>query len=354
MKLPVVILAGLCWGNAMASPAAATAQLFQRPPVVAAQPARSPLLAVARAGQRLVAVGGHGTIVLSDDHGASWRSASVPADVTLTTVRFANSRVGWAAGHLGAVLRTEDGGEHWSVQLDGVAVARLALAQAADDGQRHQAERLVHDGPDKPWLDLLVESDRKLTLSGAFNLALQTTDGGRSWRWISDRFVNPSGFHLYGLARGTGSTLAVGEQGTVLASADGVRFMPVSTPYEGSFFGVTGMGEKRFLVFGMRGNAFVTGDAGASWTRAETGGSTASFNAAALLSGGALALGDQAGRVYLSGDGGRKFIPVPYAGGPVTGMVEAADGALVLASLAGVARIPATVIDDVIRGSSLK
>jgi photosystem II stability/assembly factor-like uncharacterized protein len=354
VKLPALLLAGLCLGATAAAQAAPTASLFQRPPLVAAQPARAPLMAVARAGQRLVAVGVHGTIVLSDDNGASWRSASVPADVTLTTVQFANERVGWAAGHMGAVLRTEDRGEHWSVQLDGLAVARLALAQAVNDEQRRQAERLVQDGPDKPWLNLLVESDQQVTLSGAFNLALQTTDGGHTWRWISDRFANPSGFHLYGLARGGAGALAVGEQGTVLASADGVRFTPVTRPYEGSFFGVTALGDKRFLVFGIRGNAFVTSDAGATWTRSETGGTTASFNAAAPLSGGVVALADHAGRVYVSGDGGRKFTPLPYAGAPITGMTEAADGALVLSSLAGVARIPEKVIKGVMRGSNLQ
>ncbi|MES2262718.1 MAG: hypothetical protein V4724_29710 [Pseudomonadota bacterium] len=334
----------------MAAPAAEVAALFQQPPLVTAQPARAPLMAVARAGQRLVAVGVHGTIALSDDNGASWRSASVPADVTLTTVRFADARVGWAAGHLGAVLRTEDGGEHWSVQLDGLALARVAVAQAMGEDRQRLAARLAQDGPDKPWLDLLVESDQRVTLSGAFNLALQSVDGGRNWRWISDRFVNPSGFHLYGLARGGAAALAVGEQGTVLTSADGVRFTPVKSPYDGSFFGVAGLGEQRFLMFGMRGNAFVTADAGATWTRAEVAGNTASFNAAAVLSGGVVALGDQAGRVYLSGDGGHNFVAAPYAGAPVTGMVEAADGTLVLTSFAGIARIPGKVIKSVMKG----
>lgn len=75
----------------------------------------APLVAAAQARQRLVAVGDHGVIVLSDD-GATWRQAhSVPVDGLLTALSFVDERQGWAVGHGGVVLHTEDGGETWAL-----------------------------------------------------------------------------------------------------------------------------------------------------------------------------------------------------------------------------------------------
>src|SRR5687768_9473515 len=54
------------------------------------------LLDLAFAGQRLVAVGERGHVMLSDDHGATWRQAkSVPTRVLLTAVFFVDSEYGW-------------------------------------------------------------------------------------------------------------------------------------------------------------------------------------------------------------------------------------------------------------------
>src|SRR5438552_4235956 len=67
------------------------------------------MTAVALAGTRLVAVGERGTILTSEDHGASWRQQSAPVSVMLTNVQFATARTGWAVGHSGVVLVTHDG-----------------------------------------------------------------------------------------------------------------------------------------------------------------------------------------------------------------------------------------------------
>src|SRR5688572_5026779 len=76
----------------------------------------APLLASARAGQRVVAVGDHGVILLSDDGASSFRQAkAVPVRSLLTSVQFIDARHGYAAGHDGVVLGTQDGGETWTV-----------------------------------------------------------------------------------------------------------------------------------------------------------------------------------------------------------------------------------------------
>src|SRR6266498_2339356 len=61
---------------------------------------KAPLLGVARAGARLVAVGDHGVVVLSDDEGRNWRQAgTVPTRQMLTAVTFVDAKRGFAVGH---------------------------------------------------------------------------------------------------------------------------------------------------------------------------------------------------------------------------------------------------------------
>lgn len=108
----------------------------------------------ARAGDRMVAVGERGLIVVSDDRSATWRQVPSPVSVALTTVRFADALHGVAVGHGGTVLTTGDGGLNWAVRLDGRRVAQLALdaAKVSGDALRlKDAQRLVTDGPDKPF-----------------------------------------------------------------------------------------------------------------------------------------------------------------------------------------------------------
>ena len=358
MRLAVV--AALCAAMACAAttptppaatPAGVAAVLAERA-LAPARPQRTMLLGVARAAQRLVAVGEHGGVVLSDDNGASWRNAAaVPVDATLTAVRFANARVGWAVGHLGVVLRTEDGGEHWLRQLDGIALARLAVAQATASEVAADAQRLVDDGPDKPWLDLLVDDDQHLTLVGAFNLVLRSDDGGSQWRVVSQQFTNPNRLHWYGITRVGDRQVGVGEQALIAAQTDARTDAPlkaIKSPYDGSLFGVLATGERSLLVYGLRGHAFVSNDGGASWQRAQLGGGGASLNAGLRLTDGRIALADQAGNLFLSADGGLHFERVPFAwGAPLTGIAEAADGSLVLTSLGGIAAVPKGVLAQV-------
>ena len=65
------------------------AKAFEPPHAVAAAPtalaASSPLLAIARAGSRIVAAGPRGHIVWSDDEGAHWTQAAVPVSSDLTS-----------------------------------------------------------------------------------------------------------------------------------------------------------------------------------------------------------------------------------------------------------------------------
>lgn len=333
------------WVQAGTGPLLAAAQAaLAQPQLPALRPERAVLTALARAGQRVVAVGEHGVIAWSDDDGLNWLAARSGTDATLTQVAFADERVGWAIGHLGVVLRTDDGGLTWTRQLDGVRAAALAQAQASqgDAAQQDWAARLVEDGPDKPWLQLLVEDAQRLTLVGAFNNALHSEDGGRNWRWISVELPNPKGYHLYGLVKSGEAQWVVGEQGLMLRRGVGkTAFTAQAGPYEGSYFGIVALEALHLVVYGLRGHVFHSTDGGLHWAASQVPSATATFNAAVALGGDRLALCDQAGRVFLSADAGRSFRAVPMGSAPATGIVASRDGGLLLSTLAGVVRIEA-------------
>ena len=82
--------------------------------------ATSLLLDVASAGDRLVEVGERGHILYSDNKGQSWVQARVPTSVMLTRVFFVTPTMGWAVGHDGNVLFTQDGAVTWELQRNGV------------------------------------------------------------------------------------------------------------------------------------------------------------------------------------------------------------------------------------------
>lgn len=306
-------------------------------------------LAVARAGERLVAVGERGFVLLSDDGGRTWRQArAVPVSVTLTNVRFVSDQLGWAVGHGGVVLHSRDGGQTWVRQLDGVQAAARILDDAkagaargdeASKGLLREAERLVADGPDKPLLGMHFEDERRGWVVGAYGLALATDDGGRTWHSMMARIDNPTGKHLYDIRPHAEGLVIAGEQGALFRSGEQDRhFAALSTPYPGTFFGTLSGVAGEFIAYGLRGNAYRRLGA-ADWEKIELG-SDVTVTAAARLSDSSLVLADATGRLLRSKDGGAHFAVLPTAQGrSITGLAQAADGALILAGARGLTRV---------------
>jgi photosystem II stability/assembly factor-like uncharacterized protein len=343
-------------GALMLSPLAAA---WSAVPAALAQPAvQSPkalgaaMLAITRAGDRIVAVGERGTILLSDDDGKSWQQAQVPVRTSLTAVQFVNGKSGWAVGHLGVVLHTDDGGKTWNKQLDGIAAAQLAhdaaqkaFEQAATKTPELEkaladAVRLVKDGPDKPFLDLAFDNEQTGYIVGAYNMMFKTTDGGKTWQPWQSHVVNPKGLHLYGIRAAGGSAYVAGEQGLLLRSTDGgASFVQLASPYKGTWFGIVAAKSGELVAYGLRGNAFRSEDQGRTWEKVETGIQT-SIVAGLELADGSLALVSQGGDVLVSGDKGHTFRP--RQGGeplPLAGVVQARDGGLLVAGLRGLKRL---------------
>ena len=317
---------------------------LDRPAVALRDAQRAALLGLAQAGSRVVAVGERGVVLLSDDAGKTWRqAASVPVSATLTAVQFVGERTGWAVGHFGVVLKSDDGGEHWTRQLDGIAAAKLML----DDAQAHggakavsEAQRGVAEGADKPLLALHFVNENEGFVVGAFNIALATHDGGKTWEAIASRLDNPKGAHLYALCVNGSELLLSGEQGLLLHSADGGRhFERVVTPYKGSFFGVTQEAAGAWLVAGLRGNVLRSADAGKTWTPLP---GPAPVSVTAMLR-------DARGQVWLANQAGQLLVPEPSAlkvvGASATqqpaGLLRLADGTLLIAGWNGITRVTA-------------
>jgi photosystem II stability/assembly factor-like uncharacterized protein len=305
--------------------------------------ARSLLLDVAPAGQRLVAVGERGHVLLSDDYGQTWRQAdSVPTRALLTGVCFVNAREGVAVGHDEVVLTTRDAGRTW------------ALAHFAPESQQ-------------PLLDVTCAVDGRVIAVGAYGVYFSSRDSGASWSErkfaalagkvgvgrppatdgasrhsqadvgraaaadAAGREAAPNAgsrglaadaaslgpadddmvhdFHLNNIAAASPSTLYIAAEGGHLYRTDdgGEIWRELPSPYDGSFFGVKPLGGDVVLAYGLRGNLFRSENAGATWQKVETGTYAMLNDAVRLGAGGAIAVVGLSGVVLVSPDAGKSF-----------------------------------------------
>ncbi|MFO1218222.1 MAG: YCF48-related protein [Burkholderiaceae bacterium] len=270
-------------------------------------------LDLVKAGDRLVAVGERGHVLLSDDAAKSWRQAAeVPTRTTLTALHVTDAKTLWAAGHGGVILQSTDAGEHW----------RIAAGKA--------------DGPDV-LLAIRVEPDGRGLAVGGFGAALATRDGGKSWNAAPLLPGEAGEKHLNRIAvTAAGTWLITAEGGQVLRSTDrGDSWTAVKTPYAGSLWCALALADGSVLAGGMRGNVLRSRDDGRSWTQqaiAEAGSITAIAE-----------LGDH--RVVLVGVDGTLATAAPGAEAFVfkrlddratlTGVVPLSTRELVLASMGG-------------------
>ncbi|MFJ3050447.1 WD40/YVTN/BNR-like repeat-containing protein [Pseudomonas nitroreducens] len=342
MFLAALLLAG---GAQAAEQADSFVDVLDLPAAHSNVPCRVPLLAVTRAGNRLVSAGQRGHILYSDDGGTSWRQAEVPVSSDLTAVYFPTPKEGWAVGHDGAVLHSADGGIHWERQLDGRQIGQLMLDYYAAHPQPdnatwlEQARRFKEEGADKPFLDLWFRDANEGFVVGAFNLILHTSDGGRTWEPWNHRIDNPQSLHLTAMAASGDGLFIVGEQGLLLRlshqqEGQQERFVALQSPYAGSFFGVVAQPGLVF-AYGLRGHAVRSVDGGESWSAVDTG-LPVSLTAASFDANGRLYLFSQAGQGLVSDDRGVSFKPLELAERlPVSGAV-AGPGRLLLVGTRGV------------------
>lgn len=249
--------------------------------------AESLLLDATYAGERLVAVGEFGHVVLSDDRGVTWHQAkTVPTQSTLTGVTFVNKDLGFAVGHDATVIRTTDGGETWDLVYN--------------DSESEMA-----------FMTVYFEDEKRGFAMGAFSFIVETSDGGETWeeRSLSDGLLDD--YHLNKLfSDKDGDLFVAAEFGVVYHSTDkGRTFNRIQTQYEGSFWGGFGMSDGSVMVFGMRGNAFRSYDKGQTWQKVDTGTDKSIAGGVQLGSGKIVLVGLQ-GYVGYSDNGGKSFTEV--------------------------------------------
>ncbi len=266
---------------------AALNPLKQQPAVVTVGAEKAPMLAIAKAGHRIVAVGDHGIVLLSDDDGVSFRQArSVPTRATLNSVTFTSDQEGWIAGHWGVILHTEDGGETWSTQRQDLTV-------------------------DQPLFSIYFADKLNGWATGLWSLMLTTHDGGQTWNTVA--LPSPKGAakadkNLYQIvSNGKGLMLIAAEQGYVYRSTDGGQaWTPIETGNPGSFWTGVLLDDGSILLGGLSGGLSRSVDGGLTWTHIESGTKSSITGLAQMPNGQVVGVGLD-GCTLLSTDRGASF-----------------------------------------------
>jgi len=245
------------------------------------------MLAAVRAGTRIVAVGDHGIVLLSDDSGKTFRQATkVPTRATLTSVTFVNEHEGWIAGHWGVILHTTDGGDTWTLQRDELDV-------------------------DKPLFSILFKDAKTGFASGLWSLLLRTDDGGKTWQKIelpASEGRKQADKNLFSIFNGPhGDLFIAAEHGSVFHSADGgTSWTETSTGNAGTFWTGLSLRSDVILVAGLRGKIYRSADDGKTWNAIATPTKSSITSMTELPDGSVLAVGLD-GITLLSRNGGESF-----------------------------------------------
>lgn len=230
--------------------------------------------------QRVIAVGERGNILLSDDQGASWQSATVTPqrDLTLTALVALDDKSLLVVGHDGWILRSQDRGATWTET-------------------RHDDELA------EPLLGVWNAGGNHVMAFGSFGKFYQSNDDGRTWQ---DAPLTVDSAHLNGMDGGPdGRRMLVGEQGLVLRSDDAGKHWDTLAPfYNGSLFGVVRLSADRWVTYGMRGHVFVSQNFGQTWKQVDVGNVLPLYGHALLPNGGGLLIvGAGSSMVRLDGKG---------------------------------------------------
>jgi photosystem II stability/assembly factor-like uncharacterized protein len=218
--------------------------------------------------------------------------------------------------------------------LDGRQIGDLAAryyATLQGDGEalervKEYAQTLKDSGPVRPLLDVYFEDEKTGWAIGAYNLILHTTDGGKQWIPWMERVENPDEYSLHAIRKVGDQVFIAGELGLLLRlDREQQRFVKLQSPYPGSFFGLTGR-DGLLVVFGLRGNAYISHDEGNSWKKLETGISD-SINGATMLADGRFVLASASGALLVSSaDGDRIAHKVSEGRSPLYGVTTSSSG----------------------------
>jgi len=261
-----------------------------------------PLLSVARAGERLVAVGDRGIVLLSDDGGKHWREVPSGTDELLTGLIFTTPKAGWAVGQDATILHSKDAGATWQLQH-------------------------TQPGGDTALFSIAAMSPQHLTATGAYALAFETQDGVH-WAHVSLPSMDED-YHLNCVAARGDDVIITGEAGhAFLRHAGAWAAIPVG--YDGSQFGCLAEPDGRIYSFGLRGSLFLlTPDTG-KWQRIDTGVAQSFFGGTNLANGHVALVGGNGLVALLDPASGVLTRLHPPTSATLSGVAEAPDHRLIV------------------------
>jgi photosystem II stability/assembly factor-like uncharacterized protein len=343
---PIILLAALFAASA------APADTLLGPAKMAATTVRNPsqalLISIVHAGTRLVAVGGRGLIIYSDDNGQSWHQTAVPTSETITDAAFADPLHGWAAGAQGVVIHTQDGGASWQLQLTGdqvlplmaSAAARFAAANPASDAAQRALRRsaiFTQAGPNKPFLTIMPLSAQSAIVFGAYRMTVMTADGGNTWMDWSLHVGDPVSHGIFDAIQAGGAIYLAGEAGVVLRSNDqGQNFSALTSPDPSTLFGILATPKGTLLAFGVAGEVFRSTDQGKTWSQANIS-SDADLPGGIILASGNILVVSEDGGMFESKDDGASFKNIALNEGmALYDVIQAENGNIVFVGANGV------------------
>ncbi|MGH1463025.1 MAG: WD40/YVTN/BNR-like repeat-containing protein [Neptuniibacter sp.] len=303
---------------------------------------------------RLLVSGERGRIFYSDDQGASWHQSSVPVSVMITAMSNAGEKKIWAVGHDGVVITSSDKGETWSKSLDGAQLNQLKVdyykrllkevvseqlsAEELDElyFRAEDAEFAAEENRFNTLLDIYFVDSKEGYILGSYGLIFQTLDGGTSWQPIIEKLGNIDGFHLSAITKVNNQLVIAGEGGVIFSSFDnGLSWKSLSSPYDGSFFGIQATSGESFVVYGLRGSAFETRDGGVSWSRLVLP-INRTLSGSSYLRDGSLVLVGSFGSLLVRTQGNQIFKKIPLSKSvPAVSVVALENRKLLVASVVG-------------------
>ena len=222
------------------------------------------------------AVGEDGTVLATTD-GETWESRTSGTDRALMRLGVADARTAWAVGAGGTVLATRDGGANWLAQPSGtqrtlrdihLADARTGWAvgdggvilATTDGGATWQPQT---SGTTRGLIAVHFANARAGWVAGAGGIILATQDGGATWR-LQQSTNRKTLRRLHFIDAQTG--WAVGAGGAILATSDaGATWRTITGATEKNLYDVRFIDPRRGWAVGEEGTILTTDDAGANW-----------------------------------------------------------------------------------------
>jgi photosystem II stability/assembly factor-like uncharacterized protein len=228
----------------------------------------------------VLAVNSVGMIRRSGNGGDTWTIVSAePAGPIVTRFAFLDERHG-VLGYGHEVIRhTTDGGRSWTMLPPAryvghsLAIAMrtpTAWAMATEEGEVHLTTdsgenwhriRLSPTMTPKPLYDIHFADSLQGVVVGTNGAAL-TTDGGSTWRFQDDLVT----FELLDVTRTSAGWVAVGREGFIMRSDDGMSWQRVASGTTQDLMSMAFRDGLNGVVLGSRGTLLLTGDGGVSFS----------------------------------------------------------------------------------------